>query len=145
MAAMDDVPRELLQAAYKRKHRYLYKIPLAYGAWVACWYVLTKVQGTAYGIVVGLLCSWLIANLIRGLGAIAHDAVHGSVSKNKTIGYWASLLCWAPTGMSVTLYTNYHLHHHKIANTYPDVDNVVISDYAKSPGTARALLLTIYL
>ncbi|WP_437618009.1 fatty acid desaturase [Sorangium sp. So ce1151] len=59
--------------------------------------------------------------------------------------YWLSLLCWAPTGMNVTLYTNYHLHHHRIANTYPDVDNFVVTDYTRSPFFAKVLLLGVYL
>lgn len=144
MAAMDDVPREILQAAYKRNHVYLYKIPLAFGVWAACGYLLVKTADSPWFIPIGVAVSLLVTNIIRGLGAIAHDAVHGSVSKNKTLGYLASLLCWAPTGMSVTIYSNYHLHHHKIANTYPDVDNVVVSDYTTNPFLARVLLLVIY-
>jgi fatty acid desaturase len=46
--------------------------------------------------------------------------------------------------MSVTIYQNYHLHHHRITNTYPDVDNFVVTDYTKNPFLARALLLAVY-
>src|SRR5262249_2700212 len=93
---------------------------------------------------VGVACSILIANLIRGLGAVAHDAVHGSCSRSKTLSYFLALLCWAPTGMSVTLYSNYHLHHHKIANTYPDVANLVVTDYTRNPFLAKLMLLGVY-
>jgi len=144
MAGMDDVPRELLQAAYKRKPVYLLKIPLLYGIWAGATFVLYQTKDSAFAIPIGIACSVLIAYLIRGLGAIAHDAVHGNCARSKTLSYWISLLCWAPTGMSVTLYTNYHLHHHKITNTYPDVDNVVITDYTKSPTLAKLLLFVIY-
>lgn len=145
MTGMDDVPRELLQAAYKRKPIYLLKIPLMYAMWAGVAVILYATRDSAFAIPIGVACSFFIAYLIRGLGAIAHDAVHGNCSRSKLASYWLALLCWAPTGMSVSLYTNYHLHHHKIANTYPDVDNVVITDYVKSPALARALLFVIYL
>lgn len=145
MAAMDDVPREILRKAYERRAMpNLVKIPLAFALWAGCAVVLYRAEGTAFAIPVGVACSLLIVNLIRGLGAIAHDAVHGSVSRSKLVSYLVALLCWSPTGMSVTLYTNYHLHHHKIANTYPDVDNFVVTDYTKNPFLGKLLLLCVY-
>lgn len=144
MAGMDDVPTEILRAAYERKPIYLLKVPLFYGAWVGAIAVLFATQESRFAIPIGIAASVLIANLIRGLGSVAHDAVHGSVSKNKTISYVVAFLCWAPTGMAVTVYQNYHLHHHRITNTYPDVDNFVVTDYTKNPLLAKALLLYIY-
>ncbi len=85
-----------------------------------------------------------MTQLIRGLGAVAHDAVHGTVFKSKMASYWFGLLCWAPTGMAYTIYSNYHLHHHRITNTYPDVDNFVVTDYTKNPFLAKVLLVAIY-
>ena len=143
-AGMDGVPKEILRAAYERKPIYLLKVPLHFGLWGACLWILLQTQHSAYAIPVGIACSVFIANLIRGLGAVAHDAVHGSSSKSKLLSYLLSLLCWSPTGMSVTIYTNYHLHHHRIANTYPDVDNFVVTDYTRSPLLAKALLLCVY-
>lgn len=144
MTGMDAVPREILQAAYKRKPIYLLKVPLHYAMWAALVWVLYQTKDHALAIPIGVVCSLLIANIIRGLGAVAHDAVHGNLSRSKTASYWLALLCWAPTGMSVTLYTNYHLHHHKIANTYPDVDNFVVTDYTRNPFLAKLLLLAVY-
>lgn len=144
MAGMDDVPRELLQAAYKRNPVYLLKIPVLYGLWGAATFVLYRTQASPFAIPIGIACSIFIAYLIRGLGAVAHDAVHGNCSRSKTLSYWIALLCWAPTGMSVTLYTNYHLHHHRIANTYPDIDNFVVTDYTRNPVLAKVLLLVVY-
>ena len=148
MAAMDDVPNELLKAAYQRKPIYILKVPLLYGMWaatVAALWALWKAQGpSALFFVAGVAGAVLIANCIRGLGAVAHDAVHGNCSRSKRASYWISLLCWAPTGMSVTLYTNYHLHHHRIANTYPDVDNFVVTNYTRHPVLAKVLLLAVY-
>ncbi|WP_437676093.1 fatty acid desaturase family protein [Sorangium sp. So ce131] len=141
---MDTVPRELLQAAYRRKPVYLLKIPLHFSLWAALTWVLYATQHHPLAIPIGIACSWVIANLIRGLGAVAHDAVHGSCSRSKLVSYLIALVCWAPTGMSVTLYTNYHLHHHKIANTYPDVDNFVVTDYTRNPVLAKLLLLAVY-
>lgn len=141
---MEAVPNELLRKAYERKPIYLYKIPLAYGLWALTVWALYAAQGQALFIPVGVACSIFIAYLIRGLGAIAHDAVHGNVTKNKFWSYVVALLCWAPTGMSLTVYANYHLHHHKIANTYADVDNFVVTDYVRSAGLAKALLLVVY-
>jgi fatty acid desaturase len=144
MPAMDDVPKELLQAAYKRNPIYLLKIPFGFGVIAACLWVLLRMQESSWFIPIGVACSILVANCIRGLGAIAHDAVHGSTSKSKLANYFISLLCWAPTGMSVTIYSNYHLHHHRIANTYPDVDNFVATDYTRSPAFAKVLLFGVY-
>ncbi|MGK4009117.1 fatty acid desaturase [Sorangium sp. So ce1036] len=141
---MDSVPRELLQAAYRRNPIYLLKIPLHFSLWAAITWVLYATQHHPLAIPIGVVCSFMIANLIRGLGAVAHDAVHGSCSRSKLASYLIALVCWAPTGMSVTLYTNYHLHHHKIANTYPDVDNFVVTDYTRNPVLARLLLLAVY-
>ncbi|AUX27641.1 omega-3 fatty acid desaturase [Sorangium cellulosum] len=144
MAGMDSVPRELLQAAYRRNPIYLLKIPLHFSLWAAITWALYATQHHPLALPIGVVCSFMIANLIRGLGAVAHDAVHGSCSRSKLASYLIALVCWAPTGMSVTLYTNYHLHHHKIANTYPDVDNFVVTDYTRSPVLARLLLLAVY-
>jgi fatty acid desaturase len=46
--------------------------------------------------------------------------------------------------MSYTLYGNYHLHHHRIANSYPDVDNFVVSDYTRSPLLGRVFLFWVF-
>ncbi len=142
--AMDAVPNELLRAAYRRSALHLWKIPFGYGLWAAVVVLLYRTQESRYAIPIGVACSVLIAYIIRGLGAIAHDAVHGNLAKSKRASYWLSLLCWSPTGMSVTIYSNYHLHHHRIANTYPDVDNFVVTDYTKNPIAAKALLLVVY-
>ena len=144
MSGMNAVPKEILRAAYERKAIYNLKIPFGFGLWAGLTYLLYVTQDHAYAIPIGVACSLTIAYIIRGLGAIAHDAVHGNVSSNKTLSYWVSLLCWSPTGMSVTVYTNYHLHHHRIANTYPDVDNFVVTDYTTNPFLAKALLLIVY-
>jgi len=144
MAAMNDIPKELLRAAYQRKSIHLLKIPFGFGVWAGVVWVLFQVQQHALAIPIGIACSILVANVIRGLGAIAHDAVHGTVSRNKLVSYIVSLLCWSPTGMSVTVYSNYHLHHHRIANTYPDVDNFVVTDYTDNPFLAKTLLLLVY-
>jgi fatty acid desaturase len=144
MAGMDDVPREILQRAYKRKPIYLLKVPLHYALWGGILWILLRTQHHALAIPIGIVCSFAIANLIRGLGAVAHDAVHGSCSRSKLVSYLLAWLCWTPTGMSVTLYANYHLHHHKIANTYPDVDNFVVTDYTRHPVLAKLLLLAVY-
>lgn len=144
MAGMDAVPKEILRAAYQRKPIYLLKIPFNYGLWGLATWVLFATQDHAYAIPIGICCSLLIAYTIRGLGAIAHDAVHGNLAKSKLWTYFISLLCWSPTGMSVTIYANYHLHHHRIANTYPDVDNFVATDYVKNPFLAKALFLLVY-
>lgn len=141
---MDGVPKEILRAAYERKPMYLLKIPLHYGLWAALVWALFATQHHPFAIPIGVVCSILIANLIRGLGAAAHDAVHGNLAKSKRVSYFLALLGWAPTGMSVTIYSNYHLHHHKIANTYPDVDNFVVTDYTRSPALAKLLLFAVY-
>ena len=144
MAAMEDVPREILQAAYERKSIYLLKVPFHFALAVAATYAVYRLQGTAWFIPAGIALSLLVTNLIRGLGAVAHDCVHGTVFKSKTASYWLGLLCWAPTGMAFTIYSNYHLHHHRITNTYPDVDNFVVTDYTKNPFWAKVLLLVVY-
>jgi fatty acid desaturase len=144
MAGMDAVPRELLQQAYRRKPIYLLKVPLHYALWAGATWVLYVTRDHALAIPIGIACSFLIANLVRGLGAVAHDAVHGNCARSKLLSYLLALICWAPTGMSVTIYANYHLHHHRIANTYPDVDNFVVTDYTRSRIGAKALLLLVY-
>ena len=144
MAGMNAVPKELLRQAYRRKPLYLLKIPFGFGVWAGAGWLLHATAGHRFAVPIGLACSVLVAYTVRGLGAIAHDSVHGSVSKNRLVSYLVGLLCWAPTGMSYTIYSNYHLHHHRIANTYPDVDNFVVTDYTESPLLAKALLLAVY-
>ncbi len=142
--AMNAVPREILQEAYRRKPIYLLKIPFAFAMWGLAVWVLFQTQGHAAAIPIGVLCSLFVATQIRGLGAIGHDAVHGNLARSKLVSYLISLVCWAPTGMSVTIYGNYHLHHHKITNQYADIDNFVVTDYTKSPTLAKLLLLCVY-
>jgi len=144
MAGMDDVPSEILRAAYERKPIYLLKVPLFYGLMAGSVATLFATKDHRFAVPIGIAASLLIANLIRGLGSVAHDAVHGSVSKNKTISYIVAFLCWAPTGLAVTIYQNYHLHHHRITNSYPDVDNFVVTDYTKNPFLAKVILLYVY-
>ncbi len=141
---MDAVPKEVLRAAYQRKPYYLLKIPFGFGLWAALTWLLYETEHHRFAIPIGIACSVLIAYNIRGLGAIAHDAVHGNLARSKLGSYLLSLLCWSPTGMSVTVYTNYHLHHHRIANTYPDVDNFVVTDYTNNPFLAKLLLFVVY-
>jgi fatty acid desaturase len=144
MVGMNAVPRELLQAAYRRKPIYLLKIPFGYGLWALVGFALYRTQTHALALPIGVLCSLLVASLIRGLGAIGHDAVHGNLARSKLASYLISLVCWAPTGMSVTIYANYHLHHHKITNRYPDIDNFVVTDYTRNPLLAKILLFCVY-
>ncbi|MEZ4307297.1 MAG: fatty acid desaturase [Polyangiaceae bacterium] len=141
---MDAVPREILHEAYRRKPIYLLKIPFAFAMWGLAVWAIWLTQSTPYAIPVGVLASLFIATQIRGLGAIGHDAVHGNLARSKVLSYLISLVCWAPTGMSVTIYGNYHLHHHKITNQYADVDNFVVTDYTKSRSLGRVLLLCVY-
>lgn len=141
---MDAVPREILHEAYRRNPIHLLKVPFAFAMWALAVAVIWETQGTALAIPVGVLCSLFIATQIRGLGAIGHDAVHGNLSRSKLVSYLISLVCWAPTGMSVTIYGNYHLHHHKITNQYADVDNFVVTDYTKNRTLGRLLLLCVY-
>lgn len=144
MAGMDAVPRELLREAYERRPIHLLKIPLGFAMWGAATWVIWATQDHRFAIPIGIALSFFIANVIRGLGAVAHDAVHGNCARSKLASYWISLICWAPTGMSVSLYQNYHLHHHRITNTYPDVDNFVVTDYTRNPVLAKLLLLAVY-
>ncbi len=144
MAAMDDVPREILQEAYKRKPYYVLKAPFLFALWALAGVCVWLTMETPWWALVGAAASLFITQLVRGLGAIAHDAVHGTVMKSKLGSYLIGLLCWMPTGMSFTIYGNYHLHHHRITNTYPDVDNFVVTDYTKSPTAAKLLLLAVY-
>ncbi|WP_231511456.1 fatty acid desaturase family protein [Chondromyces apiculatus] len=123
---------------------HLLKIPLHFALWAGATAVLYATRDHALAIPIGLLISFFIANLIRGLGAVAHDAVHGNCARSKRLSYLIALVCWAPSGMSVTLYRNYHLHHHRITNTYPDVDNFVVTDYTRNPVLAKLLLLVVY-
>ncbi len=143
-AGMNDVPREILHEAYRRNHLYLLKIPFHFGLWAAAGAAIWYTMDTPYWLPVGLLASLFIAQIVRGLGAIAHDSVHGTVLKSKLGSYILGFLCWAPTGMSYTIYGNYHLHHHRITNTYPDVDNFVVTDYTKNPTMAKVILLCVY-
>jgi fatty acid desaturase len=144
MSGMNAVPKELLRAAYQRKPIHLLKIPFLFGLWAAIAGALHAVRDTPWLVPVGVACSILVAYIVRGLGAVAHDAVHGNLSRNKKASYALSLLCWSPSGMSVTIYANYHLHHHRITNTYPDVDNFVVTDYTTNPTAAKVLLLCVY-
>ncbi|HSN96647.1 MAG TPA: fatty acid desaturase [Candidatus Nanopelagicales bacterium] len=144
MAGMDAVPQELLRKAYQRKPLYLLKVPLHFALWGAATWVLYATQHHPMAIPIGIAIAYLIANIVRGLGAVAHDAVHGNMARSKRWSYLIALVCWAPSGMSVTLYQNYHLHHHRITNTYPDVDNFVVTDYTRNPALAKALLLAVY-
>lgn len=143
---MDDVPREILHEAYRRKPIYILKVPFQFGLIAACGFLLYAIndQSWAVKLPVGIAVSLLVTQLIRGLGAVAHDSVHGTVFRSKTASYWLGLLCWSPTGMSYTIYSNYHLHHHRITNTYPDVDNFVVTDYTKNPTLAKVILLCVY-
>lgn len=144
MSGMQAVPNEILRAAYVRKPLYLLKVPLHFAIWAGLGWGLYAMQGRPFAIPVGIVVSFAIANLIRGLGAVGHDAVHGNLTRSKALSYWLALLCWSPSGFPVTLYTNYHLHHHKITNTYPDVDNVVVTDFVKNPFLAKVFLLCVY-
>ena len=92
MAGMDDVPSEILRAAYERKPIYLLKVPLFYGLWAGGIALLWQTQDSPFAIPIGIAVSLLVANLVRGLGSVAHDAVHGSVSKSKTISYLVALI-----------------------------------------------------
>jgi fatty acid desaturase len=142
--AMEGVPKELLRAAYQRKPIYLLKVPLHFALWGLTTWAFYATHGTPYAWPVGIVGAFFIANLIRGLGAVGHDAVHGNCFRSKTASYWFGLLCWAPTGMVYSVYSNYHLHHHRIANTYPDVDNFVVTDYTRNPFLAKVLLVVVY-
>jgi fatty acid desaturase len=106
MAGMDAVPKEILRAAYQRKPIYLLKIPFGFGLWAGAMWVLYQTQHHKFAIPIGIACSLLIAYVIRGLGSIAHDAVHGNLTRSKLGSYLISLMCWSPTGMSVTVYGN---------------------------------------
>lgn len=146
MPGMDAIPEQILRDAYRRKPVHLLRVPLHFALWAACGWLLFRVDDAPeyVSIPVGIACSLLITNLIRGLGSVTHDSVHCTLTRSRLASYWLSLVCWIPTAMSVTLYANYHLHHHRIANTYCDVDNFVVTDYTRSPTLAKVLLFAVY-
>ena len=67
MAGMEAVPKEILRAAYQRKPIYLLKIPLHYGLWAALGWALYQTQHHPLAIPIGIVISFAIANLIRGV------------------------------------------------------------------------------
>ena len=142
---MQAVPNELLQRAYERRPLYILKLPLLWGFVVAFGYVgYWAAHHTAFGVPVGIVAGFCVGMLVRGIGSIGHDAVHGAVSKNKYVTYVLGFWAWSATLMSYTLYRSYHLDHHRIVNMPHDVDRVQVSRFVKNPqpggaGTHRDL------
>jgi fatty acid desaturase len=143
---MRAVPNEILQRAYERRPIHLLKVPFFWGLIVACGYAgVWAANHTAYGVPVGIAAGFIIGSLVRGLGSIGHDAVHGCVSRNKLVAYLLGFWAWSATLMSYTLYRAYHLDHHRIVNMPHDVDRVQVSRFTSNPRMAVALRLAIYL
>jgi fatty acid desaturase len=142
---MHAVPNEILQRAYERKPIYLLKLPLLWGLVFAFGYAgYWAAHHTAYGIPVGIAAGICIGTLVRGLGSIGHDAVHGCVSKNKFVSYLVGMWAWSATMMSYTLYRAYHLGHHRIVNMPHDVDRFSVSRFTSNPRLAVLLRLAVY-
>jgi fatty acid desaturase len=144
---MQAVPNEILQRAYQRRPERLVKLGVFWAViallgWLAVW--ASHHLGLGAAIAVGIGGGLVSGMMVRGLGSIGHDAVHGSVSGNKTIAYIVGFLAWSATFMSYTLYKTYHLDHHKIVNMPHDVDRVQTSRFTSNPRTAVLLRLIIF-
>jgi fatty acid desaturase len=143
---MHDVPNEILQRAYQRRPIHLLKVPFFWGLIVALGYAgVWAAAHTPYGVPVGILAGIGIGSLVRGLGSIGHDAVHGCVSRSKLVTYLIGTWAWSATLMSYTLYRQYHLDHHRIVNMPHDIDRVQVSRFTSNPRLGAALRVLIYL
>lgn len=143
---MQAVPNEILQRAYERRPLHLLKLPFMWGLVYALGFAgYWAAHHTAFGVPVGIACGVGIGMLVRGLGSIGHDAVHGCVSRNKLLTYLVGFWAWSATLMSYTLYRAYHLDHHRIVNMPNDVDRVQVSRFTSNPRLAVLLRIAIYL
>jgi fatty acid desaturase len=143
---MQAIPNEVLQRAYARRWIHVPKLVTLWGIVVALgWAATWASRHTRYGVLVGVAAGLVIGSLVRGLGSIGHDAVHGCVSKSKFWSYVIGFAGWSATLMSYTLYRTYHLDHHKIVNMPHDVDRVQVSRFTSNPRLGVALRLAIYL
>ncbi|QQS31455.1 MAG: fatty acid desaturase [Sphingobacteriales bacterium] len=65
----------------------------------------------------------LLTHLYTGLFITAHDAIHGTVSRNKKVNLWIGRLCTTLFMFnSFTLLARKHHEHHKFAGTEKDPD-----------------------
>jgi fatty acid desaturase len=144
---MQAVPNEILQRAYQRRPERLIKLAVFWGIIAAFGYLAvwaSRHLGTGAAVAVGIGAGFLSGMLVRGLGSMGHDAVHGSVSSNKVVAYVVGFLAWSATFMSYTLYKTYHLDHHRIVNMPHDVDRVQTSRFTSNPRLAVLLRLFIF-
>ncbi len=140
------VPKEVLQRAYVRKLNPFIKLPFFYGMVAALgyagWWACNHLR---HGVVLGVVSGVFIGMLVRGLGSIGHDGVHGVVSKNRFVNYVMGFLGWSATLMSYSIYRTYHLDHHRIVCQPSDIDRVQPSMWTRSAGVSRLYRVAIYM
>ena len=72
-----------------------------------------------------------------GLAILMHEAAHGGLSTSLKVNDWAGQwLCAAPVGAHLGNYRDYHLSHHKYAQTQQDPDLILSAPF---PITAKSL------
>ncbi len=79
--------------------------------------------------------TWLIAVMVigarqLGLAILMHEAAHGGLSTNLKVNDWAGQwLCAAPVGAHLKNYRDYHLSHHKWAQSEKDPDLILSAPF----------------
>lgn len=77
-----------------------------------------------------VLAVMLIGARQLGLAILMHEAAHGGLSTNLKVNDWAGQwLCAAPVGAHLGNYRDYHLNHHKHAQTEKDPDLILSAPF----------------
>lgn len=82
--------------------------------------------------------AWMLIGARQlGLAILMHEAAHGGLSTNLKVNDWAGQwLCAAPVGAHLGNYRDYHLSHHKHAQTQNDPDLILSAPF---PITRKSL------
>lgn len=84
-----------------------------------------------------VLAIMLIGARQLGLAILMHEAAHGGLSTNLKVNDWVGQwLCAAPVGAHLGNYRDYHLSHHKYAQTMEDPDIILSAPF---PVTRKSL------
>ena len=78
---------------------------------------------TIDGVLIQLLCTFIIGCILVGYSVFMHEAVHGLLLKPPRLNRWVGFLCGAPMLVSSAAYRTVHLLHHKYERTDKDPDD----------------------
>lgn len=136
-----ELPIELKVRIRALHERRLYANLITALAFLVLWAAAGALSLWSGALPVRAACWFLVGAVIQGYGILMHEAVHGTMARDRRRNRWFGFLCGLPALLSVSSYRAVHLPHHRYERTERDPDE--LENVTRDPRKLALLYLVV--